>query len=314
LRRWILDSGNSVASRIGLSRGIEQLQNTVDLAAASLAQADLLIADDRAWSSLAPSEKEQIKASVEQGMGLILRATGPLSSRVRTEWMTFGFKIEASNSARSVTLASPVSDVSVSRQPLQIGAEDSVALVVAQDGSTLSAWRAVGQGRVAVWLPLDTYRLQLTGDESRYGALWSEVFEAIARARGIHAPSLHMFTRVGQRSEVCDVDSAAAIEDAEGRMHDLLISKDSRRCAAWWPMQSGWHAVVEGTSRWPLYVYSADDAKALMRTELRDATSRLVRERSAPSSHRVAMQRWPLFLVWLLLSASIWWLERKLTR
>ncbi len=314
LRRWILDSGNSIASRIGLSRGIEQLQNTVDLTVASLAKTDLLIADDRAWSSLSVSEKAQISASVEQGMGLILRATGPLSSRLRSEWMDFGFKMDSSDGARSAMLARPVSDISVSREPLSIHAGDSVALVVAQDGSTLSAWRAVGQGRVAIWLPQDTYRLQLTGDQSRYGSLWSEVFAAVARARGLHSPTLPMFTRVGQRSEVCDLGSAASIEDADGKNHDLLVGKDSSRCAAWWPIQSGWHAVVEGTSRWPLYVYSADDAKTLMRAELREATARLVTERSAPSSHRVAMQRWPLFLIWLLLSASFWWLERKLTR
>ncbi|MEP6883050.1 MAG: hypothetical protein ABI866_13705 [Dokdonella sp.] len=314
LRRWIVDSGNSVASRIGLSRGIEQLQNAVDLGAASLGKTDLLIADDRAWSSLSVSEKAQIKISVEQGMGLVLRVAGPLSSRIRSEWTEFGFKIESSNDSRSVTLARPVADIPVTRQPFSINAEDSVALAVAEDGSTLSAWRAVGQGRVAIWLPLDTYRLQLTGDESRYGSLWSEVLDVLARARGAHSPSLPTFNRVGQRSEVCDLDPAAAIEDAEGRKHDLLISKDSTRCAAWWPIQSGWHAVVEGASRWPLYVYSPDDAKTLMRAELREATARLVRERSAPSSYRASIQRWPLFLLWLLVSAIFWWLERKLSR
>ena len=314
LRRWIVDSGNSVASRIGLSRGIEQVQSTVDLSAASLAETDLLIADDRAWAALSASEKAQIEASVEQGLGLILRVAGPLSSRLRSEWSAFGFKIESSDGSRSVTLANPVSGISVSRQPLNIGAEDSVALVAGVDGSRLAAWRALGQGRVALWLPLDTYRLQLTGDDSRYGALWSESFTATARSRGIRSPLLPIFARVAQRSEICDLGSAAAIEDADGQKHDVLIGEDSKHCAAWWPIQAGWHAVVEGPSRWPVYVYSADEVMTLMRIDTREATSQLVHENSAPSSYRVQMLRWPWFLVWLLISAGSWWLERKVDR
>ncbi len=311
LRRWIVDSGNSVASRIGLSRGIEQLQNAVDLAAASLAEIDLLIADERAWAGLSTAEKAQIKSSVERGMGLILRTTGPLSSQVRSEWVAFGFKIESFDGARSVTLANPVSGISVSREPFNISVEDSVALVSGVDRSTLAAWRAVGQGRVALWLALDTYRLQLEGDDSRYGTLWSDAFAAIARARGIRPPLLPTFARVEQRSEFCQLDAAAALEDTDGQIHDLLVGKDSIRCAAWWPMKSGWHAIVEGPSRWPFYVYSADDAKTLKREETREATSELVQENPATSSYRVPMQRWPWFLVWLLICAGIWWLERK---
>ncbi|MEO7935034.1 MAG: hypothetical protein ABIR27_02140, partial [Dokdonella sp.] len=135
-------------------------------------------------------------------------------------------------------------------------------------------------------------------------------FKRIARARGVDKPDLPKSARVGLRSVVCGLKAAAAIEDAEGNRHDLLTQRSAASCAAWWPLQSGWHTLVDGESRWPLYVSSADDAKSLMRVETRESTSRLVHG-SAISTHRAAMQRWPLFLIWLLLSALCWWLERR---
>jgi hypothetical protein len=314
LRRWIVDSGSSEASRISLSRGIEQRQNPIALSAASLADIDLLISDQRAWALLSNAEKAQIRSAVDKGMGLFLRLTGPVVSQVAADWNSLGFRIESSDSPRTVTLARPGGDILLTRQPLTISALDSVSLAVATDGSLLGAWRSEGQGRIALWLPLDTYRLQLQGDSARFGSLWSDLFKTIARARGVAAAKLPVLARVGNRSVFCSLDSAAAIEDADGQRHDLLVDAGSENCAAWWPERSGWKTLINGSARGRFHVLAADEAMTMARVETRRATQGLVRPSLMASRYREALPRWPLFLAWLLVSTLFWWLDRRLSR
>jgi hypothetical protein len=314
LRRWIVDSGNTEASQISLSRGIEQRQNPIALSDASLAEIDLLICDDRAWALLSDSEKALIRSAVDKGMGLFLRLTGPIEKPVASDWSALGFRIEDSDIPRSVTLVSPGGEIPLTRQPLRISAVDSVPLAVATDGSLLGTWRAEGQGRVALWLPLDTYRLQLQGDSTRFGTLWSDVFRTMARARGIASTRMPLRPRIGQRSVFCGLDTGAEIEDADGQRHDLLVDARNGNCAAWWPARSGWQILVNGSTRSPFHVLGTDDAMTLARVEIRQATEGLVHQLSEPSNYREELPRWPLFLVWLLTSAFFWWLERRLSR
>lgn len=314
LRRWIIDSGNTVASRIGLSRGIEQNQNESSLSAASLAETDLLIIDERAWAGLSDSAKALIRAAVDQGLGLLFRVTGSLPAAVASEWKEFGFDIKPADVSRSVIMAKPLADLALARAPVALTAEDAVAYGVAADGSVLVAWRAIAQGRVGVWLPLDSYRLQLGGDSTRYGILWSGIFTRISRPRGDALPALPSRPRVGERSALCDIEDGASIEDPDSRRHELLIDPGANSCAAWWPAQAGWHRLNDGDSRWPVYVYPAEVAKSLARIERREATSRLQNNVSDKASYRAALARWPLLLIWLLACSVFWWLERRLSR
>jgi hypothetical protein len=314
LRRWIVDSGNSEASRISLSRGLEQRQNPIALDAASLADIDLLISDERAWALMSNAEKALIRSAVDKGMGLFLRLTGPVARPVASDWNALGFRIESSDIPRTVTLASPGGDIPLTRQPLTVSAVDSVPLAVATDGSLLGSWRAEGQGRIAVWLPLDTYRLQLQGESARFGSLWSDMFKTIARARGVAAANLPLLTRVGKRGVFCRLEAGAAIEDAGGQRHDLLVNSSRGNCAAWWPTRSGWQTLVNGSNRSRFHVLDADEATSLARIETRRATEGLVRSSSTASSYRDLLPRWPLFLAWLLVSAFFWWLERRFSR
>jgi hypothetical protein len=313
LRRWIVDSGNTEASRISLSRGIEQRQNPLAISAASLAEIDLLISDERAWALLSGAEKALIRSAVDKGMGLFLRLTGPVTKQVASDWNAFGFRTESADIPRTVTFAGG-GEFPLTRVPLRISAEDSVALAVATDGSLLAAWRAEGQGRVALWLPLDTYRLQLQGDSARFGSIWSEVFRTVARARGMASASMPVRARVGQRSVLCGLAPGAAIEDGDGQRHDLLVDPRNGNCAAWWPARPGWQTLTNGPARSAFHVLATDEAMTLARIETRQATERLVRQSSTASSYREGLPRWPLFLIWLLTSALFWWLERRLSR
>ena len=311
LRRWIIDSGSAVASRISLSRGIAQRQADAELSAATLEKTDLLIVDERTWSGLPAAGKALISTAVEQGMGLILRATGPMSAKTSVEWAELGFKIESADLARSVRLATSAGEIELTRMPLRISSDDSVRLLSATDGSLLAIWRAFGQGRIALWLPLDSWRLATSGDKTGYGTLWSETFSTLARARGSVSASLPRMARVDQRAAICGIGPDAVIENSQGLTEHLLIDSEAGNCAAWWPTEAGWQHLVDADRRESIFVLDAGEATNLIRQETRAATRQLVRPPSATSMYRTPMPRWPLFLAWLLTSAGFWWWERR---
>jgi hypothetical protein len=320
LRRWAIDAGIRISSRIALSRGISMRESDAALDVAALKETDLLIVDERAWAALAKPAKAAIGEAVDQGLGLLLRVTGPIPASVASEWAAFGFRFESVDGAQSVILPSSsggaTADVVVSRRPLNPVAADATALISAADGSVLASWRAQGRGRVAASVLLDTYRIALGGNSTRFGTLWSTTFATLARARGVSPPSLPTFARVDERSVLCGIGKDAVIEDADGMHSALLIDPAAPTCAAYWPNSSGWHVVMDNNGRWPFFVLSLTQGQALARAETARATAQLVRTASPDGDAATFAQlpRWPFFLAWLALTTMIWWLERRVLR
>ncbi|MEZ5462925.1 hypothetical protein [Dokdonella sp.] len=316
LRRWIVDAGHVLGSQIALSRGIEQRQSAASLDPGSLAETDLLILDERAWTGLPQSARESIRAAVEAGMGLLLRVTGPVPSKVAEDWAALGFQLDDADVSRSVEVGNlpgePGESRTLSRRPLVVRAADSVPLLVASDGSDLARWRALGQGRVGLWLPLDTWRMTLEGDRHTYETLWSDTFSTLARARGKATPQWPRQVRVDQRSVICGLQTGAEIENADGVSRALLVeTDDASSSAAWWPDRAGWHELINGEERWPIHVLDRGEADSLQRMATREATLALVNETPVERRTLIDMPRWPFFLLWLALAGMVWWLERR---
>ncbi len=314
LRRWVVDAGNRLSSRIALSRGIEQLQDAVALDAATLADADLLVLDERAWLALSRSEKIAIAAAVEEGLGLLLRVTGPLPAQVLSDWEKLGMPVKPAGPGRAVELAGePLASGALTRWPMTTGGDgnESVPLALAGDGEALGRWRASGQGRIGVWFLLDSYRLVLGGETSRYGTLWSGIFSTLARARGRPEPTLPDLARVDQRSVICGVGPGASIEEGNAVSVALRVDPARHGCAAWWPSRAGWSILRDGESRWPIHVLGEDQALALLRARTRSATALLAGNAPGTTTVEAQMPRWPLFLAWLLAAGLLWWLERR---
>ena len=49
----------------------------------------------------------------------------------------------------------------------------------------------------------------------------------------------------------------------------------------------------------------------VLRAQNRDATAELVGNSASEREPRADMPRWPLFLLWLAISALFWWIERR---
>jgi hypothetical protein len=132
------------------------------------------------------------------------------------------------------------------------------------------------------------------------------------RARARRGPALPANARVGERAVFCDLVDGDAVDDASGRRTALLVEADpsGARCAAFWPREAGWHALVRGSDRSPFFVRAADAATRSRvratpaRRALLGAVADTLQETQTPRS------RWPFFLAFLAMITLLWLMER----
>lgn len=316
-RRWAVDAGIQLSSRMALSDGIAMQDGSAALTKDALDRADIVVIDERAWATLDTNAKTLLTDSVREGLGLLLRITGPVPDAVADDWQRLGFRIRSADVAQTVTLAAAsASNVALSRRAVSVEADDAAALLRDSDGAALALWRSERQGRIGVWWLADSYRLGLGGDAGRFGTLWSSALTTIARARGAPLPDLPVEARVDQRSVFCGVSNDAVVEQTDGKPIRLLVddSPTARRCAAYWPAQAGWQTLVSNDRSWPFHVRSVDEGRALAAAETAANTRAVAgsaQTESGMSTRRIPAPRWPFFVAWLVLIAALWWLERE---
>jgi hypothetical protein len=323
LRRWAVDAGVRLDSRVALSEGVALTEGTAALDSATLRAADIAIIDERAWAMLAAAQKQAVAAAVHDGLGVLLRVTGPLPAPVVAEWAALGFSLQARDPLPAIALDNTLglhdSGLTFTSQPLAVAAKDAAPLLRADDGTPLALWRANGQGRIGLWWLADSWRLALGGERTRYATLWSDTLATLARARGTPAPTLPRDARVDERALLCGLAPDATIETQHGEHIALLVEHGVGQsdCAAYWPTQSGWHTLVSARTRWPFHVRAADEARALASAENARATSALVGGATAQAgiaTRPIPLPRWPFFLTWLAAMALLWVIERHAAR
>jgi len=315
LRRWASDAGIALRSRIALSEGIFARQGAFALDAATLADSDLVLVDERGWAALSASERAALDAAVREGLGLLLRATALPGSQVVADWAALGFALRADDGG-PVRLPASQGDAAppaLARAPVVATAGDAAPLLRADDGRVLAAWRAHGRGRVGVVTLADSFRLALGGSAARHGTLWSDIFAGVARAGGSAWPVLPREARVGERAVFCGLAPDARVE-AKGANIALAADPSTPGCAAYWPRTAGWQTLTSDGTRWPFHVRATDEATTLAQASDRDATRALVGGVEAPAQaqvREVPRARWPFLLAAALLAAALWWLERR---
>ncbi len=324
LRRWAIDAGFAVTTMTSAGGGIALGDTPVAITPASLRRFDAAIVDDRSWAG----QRGALIAATRDGLGLLLRPSGPIDAATRAQWQALGFALTGGNMPAPIALPAekdaaiartrrgiPGADApdmaadilpDISRLGQIPGGSDSVPLIRDAAGTPLAAWRAIGSGRVALFTPLDSYALTLTGRRELYGDWWSAILSAIARPIPTPPPALTAPAWVGERMALCD---AARVTQPSGRTIALTPDPAARNCAAFWPGAPGWH-LANGTA--PFYVQPANALPGVRATRDRQATlllrattpDALTTTRKAPGSP------WPWCLAWLAASALLWWLER----
>ncbi|MUV14751.1 carboxypeptidase regulatory-like domain-containing protein [Noviluteimonas gilva] len=346
LRRWARDAGIALQVQMSVGGGAQLGDAPIALNATSLKGFDLVILDDRAWSSLGEGQRVALTDALHGGLGVLLRVTAALSESEQRRLRALGFAVDAGRDAVDVHLlesrrdddalrarigpgtrdqarsaAAPVPESpALTRRTLRVAANDGIALLRDQGDQPLALWRAEGRGRVAVWPLTDTYRLVLAGRDDLHAETWSDAVATLARAQSSSPISVEGESRVGERVALCGLSRAATVASPSGKQTPLSIDPASgtRACAAYWPREAGWHQVTSQSRTQRFNVRAVNEAPNLHANLVREATLRLAAESSAANSANAANrpvpqnpgERWPWWLAWLLASAALWWFER----
>ncbi|GAA5082448.1 carboxypeptidase regulatory-like domain-containing protein [Lysobacter panacisoli] len=346
LRRWADDAGLPLRTQMSVGGGVQLGDAPVAFNAGSLARFDIVVLDERAWSTLGDAQRGALHDAVRNGLGLLVRVTAALSDAERRRLRALGFDVDAGRDSAAFQLAGNAPDddavrarlgpgtrdaprahdavveevPQLTRRSLRVRADDSVQIAAAQDGAALGQWRAMGRGRVGVWTATDTYRLVLAGRDDLHSELWSDVVATLARAKPGTAFSIEGAARAGERVALCGLPAVQASVTTPAGV-DVPVLRDpttgSRACAAFWPREGGWHRLRSGEREQWLYVRAANEAPGLRANELRTATLALATSAPAVATTNTVVaprhptSRWPWWLSWLLASVALWWFERS---
>ncbi|MGO4549737.1 carboxypeptidase regulatory-like domain-containing protein [Lysobacter sp. 2RAF19] len=343
LRRWAHDAGLAMQAQMAVGGGAQLGDAPVALNAATLKGFDLVILDERAWSTLGEGQRAALVEALRGGLGVLLRVTAPLSDAEQRRLRALGFSVDAGRDATEMRLPEPRRDEealrarigpgtpdqarntitpvpetpALTRRSLRIAAIDGIALLDGQDDTALATWRAEGRGRIAVWPLVDTYRLVLAGRDDLHAELWSHAVSTLARARPDRPFTIDGEPRVGERIALCGISRDATITSPRGTQTRLWIdpATQTRACAAWWPREAGWHRLSSQGRTQSFNVRAATQAAGLHAQRVREATLRLAADaRATPVNTADAPRnpgaRWPWWLAWLLASGALWWFER----
>ena len=325
LRRWAVDAGMQLHTRISVGAGLVQGDAPVALDAGTLHRFDALLLDVRSLEALHDGEVRALTAAVRNGLGLMLRIERPLPGRVRSRLRGWGYTLEGDARVQPMQLASSASAAAagatpppISRHALRAGAIDAVPLLRNAAHDPVAWWRPLGRGRVGLTVLDDSFRLPLAGHADVHARLWSGLVAAIARtAERPAGPSLAGPAWAGQRAVVCGLSMQASLVAPDGAVMPLAVdpATGGRGCAAFWPRQAGWYRLQPGNGAAPFAVLPASSGLAWQAQRRVDATRALVaRAATAPPAARTGPMRrgspWPWLSAWLLVAALTWWLER----
>ncbi|GGA83876.1 hypothetical protein GCM10011521_22850 [Arenimonas soli] len=325
IRRWAVDAGLGLHTVIDLGGGVQLGDRPLPINAATLAEFDLVLLDERAWRQLGPAGRGRLREAVREGLGLLLRVTGRLTANDLATLREWGLDLEDSEAVRSLrwpdtrgadaaaaaTNPAPL----LSRRPLRLSARDGRPLHLAPDGETLVAWRNEGRGRVGATLLSDSYRWWLSGRQAAFGQHWATTVQTLARAHGENTPAAPDAAWRGERTMFCGLSEGDQVTDPDGNRITLAIDPASgaAACAGYWPATAGVHQLRRGVSTLPLFVRDPDDYPAMVAAGRQAATRALAAQAPAvePAPHEQPGPRWPWWLAWLLASTLLWLYERR---
>ncbi|WP_411849421.1 hypothetical protein ACLB90_10350 [Stenotrophomonas sp. LGBM10] len=347
LRRWATDTGLAVQTQASAGGGVMLGDAPVALSAARLAATDVLILDERSLAALDGAQRGAVQHALRNGLGVLVRTSGPLGDGGRQTLRNWGLAASGSNQSAPLILPAdphalllqarrgpqrPASQRTAHTDEADTASRSAAAPALEQftlrvadagpllhdaSGAAIGGWRGIGQGRLALLPVTDSYRLVLAGRDDRHAELWSGLLATLSRALPATATVRpgSATSWAGERLALCNLQAPTQVRAPDGSDTALVIdpSSGTDRCAGYWPQQPGWHQLRHGATTQAVYVFDPAGAQALYRQQLRDANA--VRAggagNAAPATRTVPGPRWPWLLAFVLVSGLLWWLERR---
>ena len=330
LRRWAVDAGLDLHTVIDVGGGVQLGDRPLPVNAATLSGFDLVLLDERAWRQLGAAGRSRLREAVREGLGVLLRITGPLAADDIAALRDWGLVLEpfdgvrslrwpgaalADGAAQEAAAAANNPEPVLSRRPLRLSARQGRVLARAPDGEALVAWRNEGRGRVGATVLSDSYRLWLSGRRAAHGQLWADTVQTLARAEGKDPAPAPAAAWLGERTILCGLSEGDGVTSPGGAQVELVIDPASgaAACAGYWPAEAGVHQLRRGDSTLPLLVRDPAAYPAMVAAERQAATKALAAQSPTTEAtpHEQPGPRWPWWLAWLLVSGALWLYERR---
>lgn len=329
LKNWLSQNGYAVTVRSTTSKNkfdrsfVNTPSSSIDkITTQSLAGYDILISDATELNALSKDEQNAIQSSVENGLGLMIKADTALPSSL---FYSSFFPVHNSASSTPQTITLHVNNTTlqpaVIEQPAYIQPQRSTQTLVADSaGNAVVSSTVYGVGRLAVTTINNTYSWVLTGNNNSYTTYWSTILSNLARKKAVlnsmrYTPA---FAVVNQPVHVTFTSNANPQPVINGGAVALRqgVQFSYEWDGTYWPAQTGWQTVVMGNDTASFYVYSNADwqyARGLQKTH---ATYYYAHQRA--EAYEAAMQSTQhvpvnklYFLIALMVCCAFLWLERK---
>lgn len=341
-----------VNSAISKGKSISQTANLpvaseTSLSPQTLAAQDVLIMDGRALVNLPDTRRQWLESAVEDGLGLLVLADAVLLDNFDklSRDLLSGFQLSPQPDPEVQVFPRLLTDTAIQwQEPLPVQAtrlsvDNGEILVDDNLGNALLVNRKSGMGNISISLIRQSHGWSTSGNMIDWSNYWSSVIASIAKPRDgsylLH-PGDSDFYRRNQRAAICALTTEEGLsvqisptDSEEQTVVELILATDvlnsARQCAYFWPTTDGWHQVQLVSSisntvldRAAIHIFQTGDWLAQQRVQRVQATRARAAgtiAASANASQKQVTRAVSVFWPWLILvlSATLLWLERKLT-
>jgi len=145
-----------------------------------IADFDLLCIPVSAFETLAESDVSNLKNAIRSGLGLIV-LFDQLPEKKELEQFLGAELVKTNRDTLSVTFQT-ADKQTLSVLPAQFKTAGQFEMLLqSADRQLLTGYRFVGLGKVGVQMLKETYTLQLRGNQTAYGEIWTPLLEQVAR-------------------------------------------------------------------------------------------------------------------------------------
>jgi hypothetical protein len=316
LKNFLASKGHRLSIRNQVSRGRYKLEfanrpsmSFQTLSTAVLNDADLLVIDESSWHSLGTAEQKNLRASIQNGLGVIVIPQSP-QNKNRSQLIQFTPGDQKDTVRVSLNRAG---SFLLPALPFEI--KESTALLSAND-RVLSGYTHSGAGKIGYQLLHETFQIGLQGKTEAYSSIWVPLLEKCARSEqdDFRIKVTSPFPFYENQPVEFDIISSGKEPHVQTAESDVPLSEDSYIDDLWhgkiWLEGSTWHQLrVDSISKW-IHLAKKDSWKTLNNSNNRKATALSASfdtsEVASQVTYNDRMLKIVLFTLFILASGFLW--------
>jgi len=326
LKNYLAEKGHQTVVRSQVTRGKFKYEyfnlNTkpaIDFSEKNLQNFDLVIIDAQSFRNLGRNQKSTLETVVKHdGLGVFIQANTVQNGTVN--YLT-DFNFQSDNTTKISLEKWP--KITIAKNPFHFKPLFSLHSIHQTNNQILTAYKTLGNGKIATSAFENTYQLILNGNTNVYQTLWSESINALSKK---NMPLAHWEAnyQVIFKDEPFSFNLRTHLDkpktfDEQGELIPLI--NDINNSHLWrgktYPKALGWQNMKleqDTTQVFHYYVTDTTKWKSLKSYKTFEANKREFKASKGVGEHFTTRQ--PMSLVWLyvlfLLSIGYLWLEPKL--